>query len=458
MGSRENFVLRWNDFHENITSSFNHLRSSPDFQDVTLMCGFNKVIRAHKVILSACSPYFQSILCHIKSSNPVIVMPQDVHHEEVVSLVDFMYYGEVTMPSQDINRFLLVAEQFQVKGLVKKVSKVTAPASVSSKVVDTKIPATKRPRVVSEDLNEEDEYEARPYQPTPIGRSYQLAPKDKEPTARPYQPPPSQETGATMVGLVCPQCRAMCSGVAALKAHMRVCTVQQAQCEVNETAEKQNTFEANKKDQSRPIGQVVPAQRRRIVMKQPEVHRVPLPQLSTNRIPNVGHSPSLAIHKLPTNTNLIGTSKVGTTPVMDGRSVRHAASIAGPSKVAVSIAQHGGNGKPDLREIGQKLGLAVSITNVASEVPQRRTSGGKISQPEADVDDIKQEPAEVEEGEEAEEGQEFVDEEHLEETGYEDEMDGYENEDMEEEAEYGEIEDGYPSYDDYGCGPTWSGK
>ena len=49
MGSEENFALRWNDFHANITSSFKHLRSSPDFQDVTLMCGIDTEIRAHKV-------------------------------------------------------------------------------------------------------------------------------------------------------------------------------------------------------------------------------------------------------------------------------------------------------------------------------------------------------------------------------------------------------------------------
>ena len=56
------------------------------------------------MILSAYSPYFQSILCHIPSPNPVVVMPQDVQYEEVVRLIDFMYHGEVAIPSQDINR------------------------------------------------------------------------------------------------------------------------------------------------------------------------------------------------------------------------------------------------------------------------------------------------------------------------------------------------------------------
>ena len=65
---------------------------------------FSKHIFILQVILSACSPYFQSILSHLNSPNPVVVMPHDVQYEEVVRLVDFMYYGEVAIPRQDINR------------------------------------------------------------------------------------------------------------------------------------------------------------------------------------------------------------------------------------------------------------------------------------------------------------------------------------------------------------------
>ena len=35
-----------------------------------------------------------------------------------------MYHGEVAVPTQDLSRFLTVAEQFQVRGLVEDVPKV----------------------------------------------------------------------------------------------------------------------------------------------------------------------------------------------------------------------------------------------------------------------------------------------------------------------------------------------
>ena len=57
MGS-EKFCLHWNDFESNISSSFRELRDDKDFFDVTLACD-DEQIHAHKVILSACSPFFQ---------------------------------------------------------------------------------------------------------------------------------------------------------------------------------------------------------------------------------------------------------------------------------------------------------------------------------------------------------------------------------------------------------------
>merc|ERR1712004_734418 len=54
----EKFCLRWNDFESNISVAFRELREEKDFFDVTLACDDSQV-QAHKVILSACSPFFR---------------------------------------------------------------------------------------------------------------------------------------------------------------------------------------------------------------------------------------------------------------------------------------------------------------------------------------------------------------------------------------------------------------
>lgn len=61
MGADQQFCLRWNNFHTNITSAFESLRDDEDFVDITLACE-GRQIKAHKMVLSACSPYFRSLL------------------------------------------------------------------------------------------------------------------------------------------------------------------------------------------------------------------------------------------------------------------------------------------------------------------------------------------------------------------------------------------------------------
>lgn len=56
----QQFCLRWNNFQANITSQFETLRDDEDFTDVTIACEGQR-LQAHKVVLSACSPFFKEL-------------------------------------------------------------------------------------------------------------------------------------------------------------------------------------------------------------------------------------------------------------------------------------------------------------------------------------------------------------------------------------------------------------
>merc|ERR1719425_3417 len=113
----EKFCLRWNDFESNINVAFRELREDKDFFDVTLACDDDQ-IQAHKVILSACSPFFRTILKRNRHEHPLLYL-KGVKYIDLQAILNFMYHGEVNVAQEDLNSFLAVAEDLKVKGLTQ---------------------------------------------------------------------------------------------------------------------------------------------------------------------------------------------------------------------------------------------------------------------------------------------------------------------------------------------------
>ena len=111
----ERFLLKWNNHQSNLVTVFDQLFEQEAFTDVTLACD-GKSFAAHKVILSACSPYFQSLFLANPNTHPIVFM-RDVKAPDLESLLAFMYRGEINVHQQDLASFLKTAESLQIKGL-----------------------------------------------------------------------------------------------------------------------------------------------------------------------------------------------------------------------------------------------------------------------------------------------------------------------------------------------------
>lgn len=112
----KHFCLKWNKFESNILSAFESLQNTEDLADVTLTCeGIN--IKAHKFILSACSPYFRTIFKENPCSHPIVIL-KDVAHSDLMAIINFMYHGEVTVTEEQLASFLNTAMLLQVSGLM----------------------------------------------------------------------------------------------------------------------------------------------------------------------------------------------------------------------------------------------------------------------------------------------------------------------------------------------------
>ena len=111
MTGSDNFFLHLNSFNENIKTTWKEIQVKEDFCDMTLACQ-DKQVKAHKLIISSYSP----VLRHILNSTQNIHL-RSVKYKTLQNLLTFMYQGEVDVAKEDLNIFLEVAEDLNIRGL-----------------------------------------------------------------------------------------------------------------------------------------------------------------------------------------------------------------------------------------------------------------------------------------------------------------------------------------------------
>ena len=120
----EKLCLQWNDFKENAIGAFANLREDADFADVTLACEDGKQVEAHKVVLASSSPFFQNLLRRTRHAHPLIYM-RGVKSDDLLAIVDFLYCGAANVFQENLDSFLAIAEELQLKGLMGSGGEVT---------------------------------------------------------------------------------------------------------------------------------------------------------------------------------------------------------------------------------------------------------------------------------------------------------------------------------------------
>merc|ERR1712189_133900 len=105
---------------DHLKEMLHDMMSSNELTDVTLVSEDKKHFKAHKVVLSACSLVFKSIISDSIMSNSIIYL-RGIQSHEIESILQFMYLGEATFYQERMNEFLDVAKSLQVKEISKDV-------------------------------------------------------------------------------------------------------------------------------------------------------------------------------------------------------------------------------------------------------------------------------------------------------------------------------------------------
>merc|ERR1712179_116442 len=111
----EPYVLNWGDHEQVRASSLQSLWKKQDFLDVTIACDDDQ-IEAHKVVLSAASPFFQNILKRNPHSHPLIYL-RGTTKKDMEAILEFIYSGTTKVIQEDLEHFIELAKSLHVNGL-----------------------------------------------------------------------------------------------------------------------------------------------------------------------------------------------------------------------------------------------------------------------------------------------------------------------------------------------------
>ncbi|KAG0716868.1 Protein bric-a-brac 2 [Chionoecetes opilio] len=125
----ESYQLRHNN---HLTIVLEALARDESFMDVTLTAQ-GRSLKAHKVVcVVGVSSYFRGVLRDNPCQHPIIIMPRDVRFEELYSIVNYIYKGEMTVAAEDLTSLLKTAEILQVSGLAPSDSTATVNPQTES--------------------------------------------------------------------------------------------------------------------------------------------------------------------------------------------------------------------------------------------------------------------------------------------------------------------------------------
>lgn len=115
------FRLKWDNHLQNLSCLFESLYVQQKYVDVTLCCEGGS-LKAHKVVLSACSAYFETIFRDHPCKHPLVII-HDVKAKEMQMVLEYMYKGELNVLEDELNSFVNTATLLDVRGLSNNLPK-----------------------------------------------------------------------------------------------------------------------------------------------------------------------------------------------------------------------------------------------------------------------------------------------------------------------------------------------
>ena len=110
------FRFQWNTFDANLALSSQELYKERSFTDITLVSEDLQVTEAHRYVLSRASGTFKKLLLISSSANSTLYL-RGISQSVLDLILQFIYTGEVDVPTDKITDFLAVANNLDISEL-----------------------------------------------------------------------------------------------------------------------------------------------------------------------------------------------------------------------------------------------------------------------------------------------------------------------------------------------------
>merc|ERR1712126_263127 len=144
--TNEKFTLTWHSYASHFQEFLGNLFDSGESSDVTLVSDDQVKFKAHKFVLKACSPVFESILQETNELKSVVYL-RGVYELELKPILEFIYCGQASFYQERMKEFLKVGKDLQIKE-IKEV-----PDEDENEVVGENIEDDTPQEINEEDIN-----------------------------------------------------------------------------------------------------------------------------------------------------------------------------------------------------------------------------------------------------------------------------------------------------------------
>ncbi|GLH09094.1 Longitudinals lacking protein-like [Gryllus bimaculatus] len=105
----------WKNHTSELATEYKSLLENDFLVDCTLSAE-GQQLKAHRLVLSACSPYFHMLFQEDSGKHPFVIL-LNASFETLKAVIDFVYQGETHIPERNLKAFLILAQSLQIKGL-----------------------------------------------------------------------------------------------------------------------------------------------------------------------------------------------------------------------------------------------------------------------------------------------------------------------------------------------------